>query len=188
MTAPESPSLHAGRAQLAAVIVTIVVSASLAFGLPRMAEATAPQDTQIAAGSRVEAGGVSIQAPGGWVRTADTDFLVISKGTTKLLIFPPSPDTRSPADAVTESTGVYTADPSFAGTVGDVKTFTTDDGLSAVSVAVTEEEAVTVYYAFGDGDTLATGQLSTGPSDWADLQDELDSMVTTVQLSPETPS
>jgi hypothetical protein len=161
-----------------AVVVTLVISAALAIGLPRLAESTAPQDTEIAAGERVEKGGVSVEVPAGWVRKAGAVVLAIDKGGAGLLLFPPAADPTTPADSVTTTAAAFTdAD------IGEVASFTTDSGLDAASVTVTDGTTTTVLYAFGDGTTLAGGQLSAAPDEWAALQTEVEAMLRTVEFT-----
>lgn len=89
------------RAKWVAVVTTVVVAAALAFGLPRLAEATTPQDQAITAGERIEAGGVSIEVPAGWATNAGAAILAINKGDAgTLILFPPAADPTPPADAV----------------------------------------------------------------------------------------
>jgi len=166
------------RAQWVAVVVTLVISAVFAIGLPRLAESTAPQDTEIAAGERVEEAGVSVEVPAGWVRKAGAVVLAIDKGAAGLLLFPPVADPTSPDDAVTTTAAGFTD-----ASVGEVSTFTTDSGLDAASVTVSDAATTTVLYAFSDGATLANGQLSVAPDEWAALQPEVGTMLRTVEFT-----
>jgi hypothetical protein len=166
------------RAQWVAVVVTLVISAVFAIGLPRLAESTAPQDEAIPAGERVEEGGVSVEVPAGWVRKAAAVVLAIDKGGAGLLLFPLAADPTSPADAVTTTAATFTD-----ATVGEVTSFTTDSGLDAASVTVTDETTTTLLYAFGDGTTLASGQLSVASDEWAALQAEVETMLRTVEFT-----
>ena len=168
------------RAQWLAVVTTVVFSLALAIGLPRLAEATAPQDQAITAGERVEAGGVSIEVPAGWATNAGAAaILAINKGdAANLILFPPTADPTTPADAVLAQAGTFTD-----ATVGDVTTFTTDSGLDAASVAVEQAGQETVYVAFTDGTNLGRGQLD-GPTDgWDAIKAEVESMLRTVEFS-----
>ena len=166
------------RAQWVAVVVTLVISAVFAIGLPRLAESTAPQDEAIPAGDRVEQGGVSVEVPAGWVRKAGAVVLAIDKGDAGLLLFPLAADPTSPADAVTTTAATFTN-----ATVGEVTSFTTDSGLDAASVTVTDATATTVLYAFSDGTDLASGQLSVASDEWATLQPEVEAMLRTVEFT-----
>jgi hypothetical protein len=166
------------RAQWSAVVVTLVISAALAIGLPRLAESTAPQDEAILAGERVEEGGVSVQVPAGWVRRAGAVVLAIDKGSAGLLLFPPAADPTTPAESVTTTAAVFTdAD------VGEVTSFTTDSGLHAASVTVTDATMTTVLYAFSDGTDLASGQLSVASDEWEALQPEVEAMLRTLEFT-----
>lgn len=162
------------RAQWVAVVVTLVISAVFAIGLPRLAESTAPQDKEIAAGERVEQGGVSVEVPAGWVRKAGAVVLAIDKGGAGLLLFPPAADPTTPSDAITSTAAAFTD-----ATVGEVTSFTTDSGLDAASVIVTDAAETTVLYAFTDGTQLASGQLSVVSDEWAAIQPEVEAMVRT---------
>ena len=159
-------------------MVTLVIAAVLAIGLPRLAESTAPQDTQIAAGERVEQAGVSVEVPAGWVRKAGAVVLAIDKGSAGLLLFPPAADPTSPSDAVTTTAAMFTD-----ATIGEVSTFTTDSGLDAASVTVDDATTTTVLCAFSDGTDLAGGQLSITPDEWATLQPEVETMLRTVAFT-----
>jgi hypothetical protein len=166
------------RAQWSAVVVTLVVAAVFAIGLPRLAESTAPQDEAIPAGGRVDEGGVSVEVPAGWVRKAAAVVLAIDKGSAGLLLFPPAADPTTPADSVTTTATGFTD-----ATIGEVTEFTTDSGLDAASVTVTDATATTVLYAFSDGTDLASGQLSVTPDEWATLQPEVETMLRTVEFT-----
>jgi hypothetical protein len=178
MAVVDRPWQPGTRAQWSVVGVTLVISAFLAIGLPRLAESTTPQDTEIAAGERVEQGGVSVEVPAGWVRRAAAVVLAIDKGGAGLLLFPPAADPTTPSDSVTTTAAVLTdAD------AGEVTSFTTDSGLDAASVTVTDATTTTVLYAFSDGTTLATGQLSVAHDEWAALQTEVETMLQTVEFT-----
>jgi hypothetical protein len=167
------------RAQWIAVLATVVVSAALAFGLPRLAEATAPQGQSITAGERFEMGGVSVEVPDGWATNAGAALLAINKGdAANLILFPPAPDPTTPADAVTEQAATFTD-----ATVGDLTPFTTDSGLEAASVTVEQAGQVNVLVAFTDGTNLGRGQVN-GPSDgWDAIKAEVESMLRTVEFT-----
>jgi hypothetical protein len=167
-------------AQWAAAIVTVVIAALLAIGLPRLAAANAPQDTALVGGERITAGGVSIVPAEGWARAAGTDLMVISKGDAKLVIPPPQPSDQTPEEAVAAAEQLATADQSITSTIGEVTPFTTSEGLAAASVAVVQPDFVTVLYAFSDGASLSNGTLFLTPVTWSDLQAEIDTMTATV--------
>lgn len=172
------------RARWAAVGTTIVISGALAFGLPRLAEATAPQDQAITAGERIEAGGVSIEVPAGWATNAGAAILAINKGdAANLILFPPAAEPTTPTDAVEAQAATFTD-----ATVGDVVTFKTDSGLDAASVTLEQAGQVTVLAAFSDGTNLGRGQVN-GPSDgWDAIEAEVESMLRTVEFSEGSPS
>jgi hypothetical protein len=171
------------RAQWVAVLTTVLVSAALAFGLPRLAEATAPQDQAITAGERVEAGGVSVEVPAGWATSAGAAILAINKGdAANLILFPPAADPTTPSDAVKEQAATFTD-----ATVGDVASFTTDSGLDAASVTVEQAGETTVLVAFTDGTNLGRGQVNAASDGWATIQAEVESMLRTVEFN-EVPS
>jgi hypothetical protein len=167
------------RAQWVAVLATVVVSAALAFGLPRLAEATAPQDQAITAGERVEAGGVSVEVPAGWALNAGAAILAINKGdAATLILFPPAADPTPPTDAVQAQAATFTD-----AAVGDVSTFTTDSGLDAAMIEVEQAGQINVYVAFTDGTHLGSGQLN-GPSDqWDTIKPEVEAMLRTVEFT-----
>lgn len=169
-------------AQWLAVVVALVLTVGLAVGLPRLASATAPQDTALVAGQRVEAAGVSIVAAPGWALTGGTDLLVISKGDSKLIIFPPDADTRTAEASVSEAAKSFTDDPTSHAKAGDITTFTTDSGLKGASVTVVEADAITQLIAFSDGTVLSEGTLSSTPTTAANQAKEIDTMLTTVEL------
>lgn len=176
--APEARPSHL--AQWSAIVVTLVITAALAFALPRIADSSVPKDTELVAGERVAAGGVSIEPAEGWALTAGTDLLVISKQDSKLLFFPPAEGGGTAADAVAESAKAYTDDKTLHATLGDVNTFTTDSGLDAASATVAADDSVTLLVSFSDGTMLTSGLLSISPATYADLNEEIDSMLTTV--------
>jgi hypothetical protein len=167
------------RAQWAAVVTTVLISAALAFGLPRLAEATAPQDQPITAGERLEMGGVSIEVPAGWLTNAGAAVLAINKGdAATLLLFPPAADPTTPADAARQQATVFTD-----ATVGDVTPFTTDSGLDAASVTVEQDGQTTVLVAFSDGSNLGRGQVNAPSSGWDAIRAEVESMLRTVEFT-----
>jgi hypothetical protein len=171
------------RAQWLAVVTTIALSLVFAFGLPLLAEATAPKDEAITAGERIEAGGVSIEVPAGWLTNAGAAVLAINKGdAATLLLFPPAADPTTPADAVEAQTAGFTD-----ATIGDVTSFTTDSGLDAASVTVEQAGEVTVLVAFTDGTNLGRGQVSVPSDEWGALQPEVEAMLRTVEFT-EVPS
>jgi hypothetical protein len=180
---PEHHWQPGNRAQWVAVVATLAISAAFAFGLPRLAEATAPQGQSITAGERIEMGGVSVEVPDGWATNAGAVLLAINKGdAANLILFPPAPDPRTPADAVTEQAAAFTD-----ATVGDLTPFTTDSGLEAASVTVEQAGEITVLVAFTDGTNLGLGQVD-GPSDgWDAIKTEVESMLRTVEFT-EAPS
>lgn len=169
-------------AQWLAIVVSLALTVALAVALPRIADASAPTDTALVAGQRVAAGGVSIEPAEGWALTAGTDILVISKLDSKLVFLPPAEDSRTAEQAVAESAKAYTDDTTLGATLGDINTFTTDSGLDAATLTVAADDSVTVLVSFSDGTTLASGILSTSPATYADLNEEIDSMLTTVAL------
>jgi hypothetical protein len=172
------------RGRWVAVIVTIVLSAAFAIGLPRLAEATAPQDQAITAGERIEVAGVSIEVPAGWATNAGAAVLAINKGdAANLLLFPPAADPTTPSDAVTAQAATFTD-----ATVGDVTTFKTASGLDAASVTVDDSNEVTVLVAFTDGTTLGLGQVGAPSAEWGGIKGEVESMLKTVEFSKASPS
>jgi hypothetical protein len=173
----------AQRVQWAAVVVTVVVVLVFAVVLPRVAANSVAQDTQLAAGQRVEAGGASIEPPTGWSRTAGTELLVISKDSAKLVVFPPAQDPTAPEEAIGAAEEGYTADTTLHATLGDISTFTTDSGLKAATVTVVQQDEVTILYAFSDGTVLAQAQLSVGASDRGRLEEEINEMMSTFELT-----
>jgi hypothetical protein len=167
------------RAQWVAVVTTVVISAAFAFGLPRLAEATAPQGQSITAGERIEMAGVSIEVPGGWATNAGAAILAINKGdAANLILFPPAPDPKTPADAVNEQAATFTD-----ATVGDLVPFTTDSGLDAVSVTVDQAGEITVLVAYSDGTNLGGGQVNAPSDGWDAIKAEVESMLRTVEFS-----
>jgi hypothetical protein len=171
------------RAQWVAVVTTVVIAAAFAFGLPRLAEATAPQDKPITAGERVEAGGVSVEVPAGWATNAGAAVLAINKGdTANLLLFPPAPEATTPADAVQEQAATFTD-----ATVGEVAPFKTDSGLDAALITVDDGSEVTVLVALTDGTSLGRGQINAPSNAWDDIKAEVESMLRTVEFT-EVPS
>jgi hypothetical protein len=166
------------RAQWVAVVTTLVISAAFAFGLPRLAEATAPQGQSITAGERIEMAGVSIEVPAGWATNAGAALLAINKGdAANLILFPPAPDPKTPADAVKEQAATFTD-----ATVGDLVPFTTDSGLEAASITVDGAE-VTVLIAFSDGTSLGLGQAGVPSDEWDGIKGEIEAMLRTVEFS-----
>ena len=148
------------RAQWVAVVVTAVLMVVLGLGLPRLADSSAPTDTAVAAGERVEAGGVGVTAAEGWALAGGTDLLILNKSDAKFYVLPPGPATQSPEDAVAEAEAGYTADTSVHATIGEVQSFTTDNGLDGASVTIVQPDLVTVLYAFSDGTSLASGSAT----------------------------
>jgi hypothetical protein len=175
------------RAQWLGVVLTLVASAALAFGLPKVADLTRPADTSLAAGDRFEASGVSIVPPAGWVSSPGSPILHLSKGSGGVIVFPPAADATSPVDAVTAREGLF-KDSGAKATIGEVATFTTDSGLNAAAVTIVQEDGVTVLYQFSDGTNLAAGQVDASAAAWADLQAEVDAMMKTVEITPGSPS
>jgi hypothetical protein len=165
------------RAQWAAVIVTLIACAGLAFGLPRVADAVKPQDTALTSGERVEVGGVSIVPSEGWVQAAGSPLLAINKGPAGLDIFTPNPDATSAEDAVRATAARFTD-----ATVSEVKEFTTDSGLTGAIMTAEEATSMTVLVALSDGTRLATGLLTIDPAAWPDFQDEVEAMLKTVEF------
>jgi hypothetical protein len=171
------------RAQWAAVLLTAALVAVLAIGLPRVAESSAQDDTAIATGERVEAGDIAVTVAGGWALDGATDLLVLNKRDAKFVVLPPSKSPQSPEDAVAEMEQGYTADTSVHATIGEVKTFTTDSGLSAASLSVVQPDLVTVVYAYSDGKSLATANATAIPDTWAAVQSDVAAMETTVEFA-----
>ena len=74
------------RAQWVAVVVTAVLMVALGLGLPKLADSTAPTDTAVAAGERVEAGGVGVTAAEGWALAGGSPLLILNKGDAKFYV------------------------------------------------------------------------------------------------------
>jgi hypothetical protein len=176
------------RAQWAAVVVTAVLMVVLGIGLPRMADSSAPTDTAVAAGERVEAGGVGVTAAEGWALAGGSPLLILNKGDAKFYVLISGPSTQSPEDAVAEAEAGYTSDTSVDATIGEVQSFTTDSGLDGASVTIVQPDLVTELYAFSDGETLASGNASAVPGTWSQVKDEVDEMAATVGFVPEASS
>jgi hypothetical protein len=182
MTAPVSrPSTVA---QVVAAVVAVVVAVLLAFGLPRLADSSAPEDVAVAGGEPVTAGGVSVTPPEGWALAGGTDLLVLNKEDAKFFLLPPTPSTQSPEDAVLAAEAGYTGG-SVQSTIGEVQTFTTSGGLEAASVTITQPDLVTTLYAFSDGRSLATGNAAVTPSSWPAFQDEIDAIAASAGFAQE---
>lgn len=175
------------RAQWAAVVVSAVLMVVLGFGLPRLAGSTAPTDTAVAAGERVEAGGIGVTVAEGWALAGGTDLLVLNKADTKFFVVMSGESTQSPEDAVAQAEAGY-ADASLHATIGQVQSFTTDSGLAGASVTVVQPDLVTVLYAFSDGTKLASGNATSTPASWPDVQAEVDAMAATVEFTTEESS
>jgi protein-disulfide isomerase len=176
------------RAQWVAVVLTAVLMVVLGLGLPRLADSSAPTDTAVAAGERVEAGGIGVTAAEGWALAGGSPLLILNKGDAKFFVLMSGPSTQSPVDAVAEAEAGYTADTSVHATIGEVQSFTTDSGLDAASVTIVQPDLVTVLYAFSDGETLATGNATAVPGTWSQVKDEVDEMAATVGFVPEASS
>jgi hypothetical protein len=167
------------RSQWAVTVATILVSAALAAGLPRVADATAPGDTAIAAGERVESQGVSVEVPAGWVMPGDAVLLVLDKGSANFLLFPPTADPTSPTDAVTASAALFTD-----AQIGEATPFSTESGLEGASIVVTDTGGeTTMLYAISDGANLASGQASAPTDEWAAIEPEVQSMLGTIEIT-----
>jgi len=159
--------------------VTIVVCAALALGLPRLAEATAPEDTEVAAGERIEMEGVSVEVPAGWVLPADAVVIALEKGSAKFLLFLAGADPTPPTDAVVADAANYTD-----ATVGEATPFTTDSGLAGASVIVTDASGfTTMLYAFSDGTNLVRGQTSAPTDEWGATESDVQAMLVTVEIT-----
>jgi hypothetical protein len=176
------------RAQWVAVALTALVIVVLGFGLPRLADSTAPTDTAVAAGERVEAGGVAVTAAEGWALAGGSPLLILNKGDAKFFVLLSGPSTQSPEDALAEAETGYTADTSVHATIGEVQSFTTESGLEGASVTIVQPDLVTVLYAFSDGTSLASGNAAAVPATWSDVKDEVDDMAATVGFVPEASS
>jgi hypothetical protein len=174
-------------AQWGAVAFAIVAALLLAIGLPQLADSSAPEDVAVTAGEPVAAGGVAVTPPDGWALAAGTPLLVLNKEDAKFTVLPPTPSTQSPEESVREQESGY-SDGSVHTTVGEVQTFTTESGLEAASVIITQPDLVTVVYAFSDGQSLATGSAFFTPNSWPTVQDEVDAMAATVAFVPEAAS
>ncbi len=181
--APTDPETRPTQvAQWIAIVVTVAVSVGLAYFLPRAADATAPQDTKLAAGERVEAGGVSIEPPDGWALTGGTDLLVITKQDSKIVFFPPTRDKTTAKDSVVEAEKLFTDDKSLHATLGDVTELSNDAGLDAAYVTIAEQDGLTGLYAFSDGTKLISANLSSSPETYAKQQEEIIAMLATVEF------
>jgi hypothetical protein len=175
------------RAQWAAVVVAAMLMVVLGLGLPRLAASSASTDTAVAAGERVEAGGVAVTAAEGWALDGGTDLLILNKQDAKFYVLVSGPSTQSPEDAIAEAEQGF-SDASVHATIGEVQTFTTDSGLAAASVTVVQPDLVTVLYAYSDGTSLALGNGTAIPSTWSDVEAEVDEMAKTVEFTPEASS
>lgn len=172
-------------AQWTSVVVTLIVLALLTIGLPRMSDAIGPQDVELAAGERIEAGGVAVEAAEGWALSEEggDDLLIISKGESKLLVFPPTEGKKSAEDSVAAAEKVYTEDKSLHATIGEIATFQTESGLDAAFVTIAEQDAVTGLYSFADGKLTTDAQLSTSPAAYTDLHEEIQTMLSSLEFT-----
>jgi hypothetical protein len=185
MTAPVSrPSTVA---QIVAAGVAVAVAVVLAFGLPRLADSSAPEDVAVAGGEPVTAGGVTVTPPEGWALAGGTDLLVLNKEDAKFFLLPPTPSTQSPEDAVLAAEAGYTGG-SVRSTIGEVQTFTTTGGLEAASVIVTQADLITILYAFSDGQSLAIGNAAFTPNSSPTVQDEIDAIAASAGFAQEATS
>lgn len=171
------------RAQWVAVVVTALLMVALGLGLPRLADSTAPTDTAVGAGERVEAGGVAVTPAEGWALAGGTDLLILNKQDTKFYVLPPNPSTQAPEEAVAQAEQGYTADTSVHATIGEVQSFTTESGLAAASATIVQPDLVTVLYAFSDGANLTSGSVASTPASWPDMKEEIDAMAATVEFA-----
>ncbi len=165
-------------------MVTLIVLALLTIGMPRISDAFAPQDVELAAGERIEAGGIALQAAEGWsLVDGGGDILIISKGESKLTIFPPSKGKTSPEDSVKASEAFFTEDKTLHATVGEIATFQTDSGLDAALVTIAEQDALTGLYAFADGKLMTDANLSSTPGAYTDIHEEIQAMLASVEFT-----
>jgi len=171
------------RSQWVAVAFTLLACAFLALGLPRLAEATKPQDTALTAGERVAAGGVSIVPGEGWSLVAGSPLLTISKESGKLNIFPPADNPATAEDDVKAAAAGFTE-----ATVSDITTFTTDSGLAGAMATAEDGQVVNVLIAYDDGSRVARGLLFIDPAAWQDQQADIEAMFETVDFTPEAGS
>lgn len=172
------------RAQRIGIAVTLLWCTLLAVGLPRVADATIPHDEVLDAGSRVAAGGVSVAPPQGWTREGEvTDLLRLTKNGTNLLFFPASPSTESVVDVVNANAEVFGEESSTSLHLGKPVEFTTESGLDAASLVVLDQGHATLLAAFSDGQSLAMVQADMPQQTWIDIEDEVNAMLTTVQLT-----
>jgi len=176
---PDQPFRSSHSGQWVVIAVTILVSALFGLGLPRLAEATQPEDTTVASGERVERQGVSVEVAAGWILQGDTPLVVLDKGTAKFLLFPPVADTTTPTDAVTADSVVLTGV-----TLGEVIPFTTESGLTGASVTYTDASGfTTMLFAYSDGTNLARGQVSASSDEWDAIESEIESMLGTLEIT-----
>ena len=80
------------------------------------------------------------------------------------------------------SVAIFRGDTSTTYDIGEPQAFTTDSGLSGLSVVVLSPEHVTVLYALSDGSTQISGQLNGSYATWVDVSTEVDQMMSTVSL------
>jgi hypothetical protein len=167
------------RSQWTVAVMAVLVCAALASGLPRLADATAPDDTEVTAGERIELGGVSVEVPAGWVLPGDATLVVLDKGSAKFILFPPAADATPPTDAVVADAANYPD-----ATVGDTTTFTTESGLAGASIILTGTDGLTtMLYALSDGTNLVRGQTSAPTDEWEAIEPEVQAMLGTVEIT-----
>lgn len=172
------------RAQWAAIAVAVIWSTLLAVVLPRVADATVPHDEVLDAGSRIAAGGVSVVPSEGWTREGEvTDLLRLTKSGTNLLFFPASPSTESVVDVVSANAEIFGEEAGPSLELGEPVQFSTDSGLDAASLVVLDQGHATLLAAFSDGRSMAMVQADMTQQTWVDLADEINGMLTTVQLT-----
>lgn len=159
--------------------------AVLAVLLPRWAEASTPSTaTELTAGERVSAGGVSLLPPEGWSQSTEVaGLLVLTKQDATLDFFPVGPATGSLDETLAAQADAFKADASTRYDIGDPEAFTTDSGLDGAQLVVLSPGTVNVWYAVSDGPSQATALYSSTDNDWKSLHDEVTEMVKSAEFT-----
>lgn len=170
------------------IAVVLLVTGFFGFVVPRLAPSVVTENvqvTEVAAGTRVSEGIVSVVPGEGWSQSTEVPGLLLLKRPEAVMLFaaPEPADGRSVTDVVTKNAEVFTsmdADPSR--TIGEAEPFTTSSGLDGATLLVQDTATASFLGAVTDGTTMVTVSLNSDPSAWTEVSKDIDAVMSSIEI------
>jgi hypothetical protein len=173
--------------QWVGIALVVLTGAVMAVALPRYADGTTPSNGQVkevAEGTRVSEGAVSIVPSDGWSQSTEVPGILILKNedASFLINVPEKATGDSMSDVVSSMAKAMSGGDGVQVEIGDPSTFTTTSGLDGAKLVVGSPDGVTLVAAVTDGKRSVLATLNVNNNAWQGLRGDTGPMLESIQI------